>query len=662
MNWRAKMVKISVIIPVYNVEDYLDETLNSLLNQSVLDEIEVLMIDDGSTDDSRYIIERYALDYDNFHAFHKQKEGPGIARNYGLKLAKGEYIHFLDSDDYIPPNAYETFLDKIEDHDFIVGKTLRFTNYNLKEDLLFNNSLNRLEGENVEISLSDYPYLVWDTAIWNKLYKKEFLVKNDIKFPNKDILYEDLFFSLKCYIHAKSIVYFDDIIYYWRFRGKKTSITQNMDIKSFMDRIEITKLSIELLKEHEFTSRIMDEIYLKWLNHDFKIHLNKFYLYPAQYHDELIDEVYDIIKDIPKSLTDGLISYNKLIYKIIEKKDKDSLIYISEMHEKIKENPNLAFNIDEDYLKYINFEKEGGLVDLTVECEGVGSDETNLYIKFSEKIEYISQDFEHRTYAKLLSDNENHPLDVNDNVISIPLDLLKDRNNLKIKMFYSCDNFTNESYLKNNRRRSISFEDMDIDIGIGIDRRLIIDYINRNDNEIHIKEAILKEDKIDFKATSLDKISEIFIKNVVTFKTREYTVAYNGDEFSFSIPFKDIMSSPVKKWELNSYDSINSIKLDYDVLEYDLKNKITLSNVRNKILISNSLCNTILELHKLNKKNDILIDKNKDLKNENNNLHKENQKLSYMNNDLRERNRELRDLVNAYKSRKIVKIADKLKR
>ena len=357
-----------------------------------------------------------------------------------------------------------------------------------------------------------------------------------------------------------------------------------------------------------------------------------------------------------------MISYNKLIYKIIEKKDKDSLIYISQMHEKIKENPNLAFNIDEDYLKYINFEKEGGLVDFTVECEGVGSDETTLYVKFSEKIDYISQDFEHRTYAKLLSDNETHPLDVNDNVISIPLDLLKDRNNLKIKMFYSCDNFNNESYLKNNRRRSISFADMDIDIGIGIDRLLIIDYINRNDNEIRIKEAHLKEDKIDFKATSLDKISEIFIKNVVTFKTKEYAVTYNGNDFSFSIPFKDIMSSPVKKWELNSYESINSIKLDYDVLTYDLKNKITLSNVRNKILISNSLCNTILELHELNKKNDILIDENKDLKNENNNLHKENQKLAYMNNDLRERNRELRDLVNAYKSRKIVKIADKLKR
>ena len=77
--------KISVIIPVYNVEDYLEDTLNSLLNQTIIDDIEILMIDDGSSDDSTYIIERYALDYDNFHAFHKENGGQGVARNYGLR-------------------------------------------------------------------------------------------------------------------------------------------------------------------------------------------------------------------------------------------------------------------------------------------------------------------------------------------------------------------------------------------------------------------------------------------------------------------------------------------------------------------------------------------------------------------------------------------------
>ena len=105
--------KISVIIPVYNVEDYIDETLTSLLNQTMIDDIEVLMIDDGSTDNSRYIIEKYALDYDNFHAIHKENGGQGVARNLGLELAKGEYIHFIDSDDYIIPETYEKLYDMV---------------------------------------------------------------------------------------------------------------------------------------------------------------------------------------------------------------------------------------------------------------------------------------------------------------------------------------------------------------------------------------------------------------------------------------------------------------------------------------------------------------------------------------------------------------------
>ena len=95
-------------MPIYNTDEYLEETLISLVNQTMIDEIEVILIDDGSTDESRHIIEKYAFDYDNFFAYHKENEGQGIARNYGLQLAKGEYVAFLDSDDYISPEAYET--------------------------------------------------------------------------------------------------------------------------------------------------------------------------------------------------------------------------------------------------------------------------------------------------------------------------------------------------------------------------------------------------------------------------------------------------------------------------------------------------------------------------------------------------------------------------
>ena len=175
--------KISVIIPVYNTGDYLEETLMSLLNQTMIDDIEVLMIDDGSTDDSRYIIEKYALDYDNFHAYHKENEGQGVARNYALKFAKGEYIHFFDSDDYLPPNAYETLYGhalKNRD-DMVIFNVSYFSFYNNWENLLFKNCYNKLSENIYSTRLTDYLDMLWDTITCNKLYKKEFLEKNLIK-------------------------------------------------------------------------------------------------------------------------------------------------------------------------------------------------------------------------------------------------------------------------------------------------------------------------------------------------------------------------------------------------------------------------------------------------------------------------------------------------
>lgn len=228
--------KISVIIPVYNVEDYIDETLTSLLNQTMINDIEVLMIDDGSIDNSRYIIERYALDYENFHAIHKENGGQGVARNLGLDLAKGEYIHFIDSDDYIVPDTYEKLynLATNSDYDFVVVNANRFTRYNCKEEYLFKNSFKNINMSTEFHDISENPLFVWDTAIWNKLYKKEFLIKNNIKFPNKKLFFEDLIFSLETYIRANHFYYLNEFLYFWRIRPNLTSVTQqNKTMKNF---------------------------------------------------------------------------------------------------------------------------------------------------------------------------------------------------------------------------------------------------------------------------------------------------------------------------------------------------------------------------------------------------------------------------------------------
>ena len=120
--------KISVIVPIYNEENHIKDTMGALIKQSIFEELEILLIDDGSHDNSLQIIEEYSENYDNIFSYHKENEGLTFTRNYGIDLASGEYIAFLDADDYIPENAYENLYSLAEkyDHDIVSGHFLRF--------------------------------------------------------------------------------------------------------------------------------------------------------------------------------------------------------------------------------------------------------------------------------------------------------------------------------------------------------------------------------------------------------------------------------------------------------------------------------------------------------------------------------------------------------
>ena len=101
---KSKFIKVSVIIPVYNVEHYLEDCVDSILRQT-LQGINIILIDDGSTDLSGEICNRYAEEYSNIQVVHKKNEGQGVARNVGVSMADGEYIYFMDSDDLLQEDA-----------------------------------------------------------------------------------------------------------------------------------------------------------------------------------------------------------------------------------------------------------------------------------------------------------------------------------------------------------------------------------------------------------------------------------------------------------------------------------------------------------------------------------------------------------------------------
>ena len=687
--------KISVIIPIYNTGKYLEETLISILNQSMIDDIEVLMIDDGSIDDSRYIIEKYALDYDNFYAFHKENEGQGIARNYGLDIANGEYIHFLDSDDYVVPDAYEKLygLAVSNNYDFVVGNALRFDRYNCWEEYLFKKSYKDL-NRNLEFkNINDCPNLVWDTITCNKLYKKSFLDKNNIRFPNKKIFYEDLFFSIETYIKSELFCFFDEYFYYWRSRNDASSVTQNNSlIKNFKDRLEII-LRIKKLFKSDLNTQTLNKLYKKWLIHDLKVFVKRINDYEPKYYDEMRDKIMEIIDDIPQDIKGSLQSYHKIIYKMIENNDINSLLYFAPLEDTLKENPNFELNLNDDYLKLIDFDKDSAEEEFKATLVKIENDENNLYIEFEWHIDF-SDDIQPIIESILLDDdNQEYPLEIMENNIILPLKLLEDKKYVNIKMVCTTDSFKKESFLKNNRRRNINFNNINLEMGIGINTRLYITPRELDLNEMIIEDIAFDGKHFIFNGSSEFDVKDVIIENIINFKKFTYPIHLNNNNFNFKIPYSDIIKFPIKKWELKC-NYLISLAKPFRFFRYH--DEIFFSNQRNIILIEDDVYDIIEKLNKLDenlnsatqtnrmlsqknqkltddnnkfkKRNSNLTNKNNKLKERNNKLQEKNEKLKHKNEKLKDTNTKLKDknknlsnTIDEYKSRKIVKVVDKFK-
>ena len=213
------MIKVSVIVPVYNVEKYLDKCLKSLVNQTLKD-IEIIVVNDGTKDNSQKIVDKYVKKYPKLvKSYIKENGGLSSARNYGLKYAKGEYIAFVDSDDYVENDMYEKLYNKALEKDFdMVVCNLKYI-YDTKEVNAFSN-INKdiLTKEEIKKSmLTIYP------SAWNKLFNKR-LFENKVLFKEK-VWFEDVEFLYRLYPYINSIGKIDDYLYnYVQRDGAITSV------------------------------------------------------------------------------------------------------------------------------------------------------------------------------------------------------------------------------------------------------------------------------------------------------------------------------------------------------------------------------------------------------------------------------------------------------
>lgn len=599
--------KISIVVPIYNIENYLPETLNSILKQSMIEEMEVLMIDDGSTDNSRDIVEEYALDYDNFFAFHKSNEGPSIARNLGIELSKGEYVMFLDSDDIILPDRCEKLyeLAKKNDSDFVGSFGKRLTRYNFYGSLIYNNAYKNIEDKKENVIFEEMPELIWDTFCTNKLYKKSFLDENDIRFIPK-MKYEDIPFALEAYCLGNNISLTKDTSYLWRIRqDNNSSLTQqHQKYENFEDRIKMIRLCYDIAQKRNFNDKVKKELFFRWIDYDLILYLKIFYQFSEKDQLKMVEEIIKILELVPKELRDELNSTKKIMYKMVFEKDIENLCDFSKKYYELMKNPNIAKNLKDEYKEYIDFEKDAMEEELIAYKEEVSLDKNNVYITFSERINYLRNDYPHETKARLIDivGNESE-LEMNNEFnkksdnsaesikqIIVPIDLIKDKGHSKIKVEYVCDKFKKENFLSNLYRGVREGENFDVEIGIEEDGIFFMDIRETNNLNINIDNIKLNDNTFEISGKTAEKLDDFYIENVISqekifYKTRNEE---NG-RFSFSIPYEDILSHPVRKWEIRTKNIFNSIELNRKYSFHNKYDKIDFENARKKILISEDI-------------------------------------------------------------------------
>lgn len=248
------MPKVSVIVPVYNVENYIEKCLKTLVNQSMQD-IEVIVVNDGSKDNSEKIIKDFIKRYPNKIIYlEKQNGGLSDARNYGLPYAKGEYIAFLDSDDYIEEDTYEKMyeLAKKENSDMVECNFIWEYPNKRKVDI----------GQRYETKKEMIQKV--RVVAWNKLIKREILEKTQIQFP-KGYRYEDVEFTYKLVPYLKKVSFLNKPCIHYIQRPNSISNAQNERTKEIMD---VLSHVIRFYKEQGFYKEYKNEleyIYARYL-------------------------------------------------------------------------------------------------------------------------------------------------------------------------------------------------------------------------------------------------------------------------------------------------------------------------------------------------------------------------------------------------------------
>ena len=232
------MKKISIIIPVYNAEQYIDNCLKSLIGQTYKN-IEIILVDDGSKDSSYDICLEYSKKYNFIKIFHKTNGGPSSARNLGISKASGDYICFVDSDDTVSEYYVEKLLENKAD--IVLGGFIELINEN-KKNVKMCNSIQMFKDEEIYIKFLEASESDIFNSPWCKLYKRNIIEKNKLRYDESLRMGEDLEFNINYLKYCKSMIIIPDCLYYYN----------KIVVGSLTKKFEITRWDTEKKIYYEY--------------------------------------------------------------------------------------------------------------------------------------------------------------------------------------------------------------------------------------------------------------------------------------------------------------------------------------------------------------------------------------------------------------------------
>lgn len=310
-------MKVSVIVPVYNVERYIDKCLKSLVNQTLKD-IEIIVVNDGSPDNSQKIIDEYAKKYKNVKSYIKENGGVSDARNFGIEKSSGEYIAFVDGDDFVLNDMYEKMYEKAKSNNFdIVVCDLNYIYENNNSEIRVSSGFDKDTTDIKKAIINNYP------VVWNKIIKRE--IFNNIKFK-KGVWFEDVEFLYRMFPLIKSIGVIKEP--FNQYIQRKGSITKSVD-KRIYNYIDNWNGIIDFYKEKGFYDEYKKEIEFAYVRYIYATFVKQSTYFDKEEYSNAVDLAIKNVKTNFPHYKKNKYFYRSLkgIYLLMFNKNVSKILY-----------------------------------------------------------------------------------------------------------------------------------------------------------------------------------------------------------------------------------------------------------------------------------------------------------------------------------------------